>query len=76
VDTVAIVIALASTAIAVLTFVSTQFGSKRASTTSYVEQLERRVTYLETRLEAAEREKEELHDENFRLLRRLAANGA
>lgn len=76
----AVVISLASLGLAALTFVATQFGSRRTATASYVEQLEARVEFLEARLEKTEVENERLHDENFRLLRQVsklaaAANG-
>jgi outer membrane murein-binding lipoprotein Lpp len=62
------IIAVCAVVLAALTIISTQFGGRRTRITSYVEQLEARNAKLE-------RENEQLANENFRLLRRLAANG-
>jgi outer membrane murein-binding lipoprotein Lpp len=64
-------IALAAIVLSSLTFIATQFGSKRTATAAYVLQLEKRVEALESDLEACSAEKNNLRDQNITLLRRL-----
>lgn len=65
-------IALAALLLSALTFVSTQFGSRRTATASYVAQLERRVEDLEKDLVEERERSRGLVAENIELLRRLA----
>lgn len=57
--------------LALITFVATQFGSKRTSTASYLTQLEGRVKHLEDELNAANLRIIQLERENVSLMRQL-----
>lgn len=65
-------IAAASIVLSLLTFIGTQFGSKRTATASYVTQLEGRVKTLEQELIRCEDRGKVLFDENVALMRKLS----
>lgn len=69
------IIAVAAIVLSALTFIATQFGSKRTATASYVEQLEKRVALLEKEVGLKDARIEELEEENLRYLRKLVALG-
>jgi hypothetical protein len=69
------VIALVAIGLSALTFIATQFGSRRTATASYVSSLEKRVEVLESDLERCQERNLVLHDENVSLMRKLLRNG-
>ena len=69
------VIALVAVSLSALTFIATQFGSRRTATASYVSTLERRIEALELDLERCQERNGVLHDENVSLMRKLLRNG-
>jgi membrane protein implicated in regulation of membrane protease activity len=69
-------IAIASVVLSVLTFVATQFGSRRTANASYLTQLENRVAKLERDLVRCEERGRVLFDENVALMRKLQRNGS
>jgi Tfp pilus assembly protein PilN len=69
-------IAAASIVLSVMTFVATQFGSRRTANASYLTQLENRVEKLEKELVRCQERGQTLFDENVALMRKLnARNG-
>lgn len=66
-------IVLGAFLISVLTFVSTQFGSKRTATASYVRELETRIERLEKELVYKDARIHELETENIGLMKRILA---
>lgn len=69
------VIALTAIVLSALTFIATQFGSKRTATADYVSQLEHRVETLEKELNLQRLRNIELEAENLRLMRKILENG-
>ena len=76
------IIALTSLLISVLMFISTEFTRRRTASSTYVDQLEKRVASLEKELETAKQHIHELESanatqlkENIALLRELARLG-
>lgn len=69
------VIALVAVSLSALTFIATQFGSRRTATASYVSTLEKRVETLEDNLERCQERNAVLHEENVSLMRKLLRNG-
>ena len=69
------VVALVAIGLSALTFVATQFGSKRTATASYVTGLERRVAALELENEQLRNRNAVITDENLGLMKKLLANG-
>ncbi|MEX2439697.1 MAG: hypothetical protein WD739_07430 [Actinomycetota bacterium] len=72
------IIALAGFGLASLTAISTHLASRRKASTSYVEQLEKRIDRqdaqigrLESQLEAERVRSRALEEENLRLMRKL-----
>jgi hypothetical protein len=61
--------------LSVLTFVATQFGSRRTANASYLTQLEQRVEKLEADLVRCQERSVVLFDENVALMRKLNRNG-
>ncbi len=70
-------IAVGALGLALLTFVATQFGSRRTATASYVSSLERRIELQDERIAILEAENRSLRNENIALMRRIvkAENG-
>jgi hypothetical protein len=68
-------IAVVSLILSVLTFVATQFGSRRTANASYLTQLEQRVEKLEADLVRCQERSVVLFDENVALMRKLNRNG-
>ncbi len=67
-------IGTAALIIAILTFISTQWGMRRVATKTYVERLEHRIEKLEAELKECVTGREELRRQNIALTEKIAAN--
>lgn len=64
-------VAVAAIVLSALTFIASQRELGRRGRATYLAELEKKVAELERRIETCEADRQELHEENFRLMRRV-----